>query len=84
MQKLKFSTELQNADISPVTLLKSDCTIIHQREKILPAISKTLRTLQGNIFVVQLVFSKAIGGWIGQLEHLDCRPAILGKLGKKR
>ena len=30
-------------------------------------------------FVVELVFSIVIGGWIGQLELLDCRPITLGQ-----
>ena len=60
MHVLDFLTELQNAEISPVTLLSDSTT------DVFPIISKILGTLTENIcggvsFIV-------VGEWIGQLE----------------
>ena len=74
MHVLKFSTELQNTEMSLVTLLTSDSTTFHHIEMILIAISKLSEHSQ-ETFVVELIISIVIGCWIGHLKVLDCRPA---------
>ena len=76
MHVLKFSTELQNSEISPATLLKSDSNKFHHREVILQAILKTTGAL------TETVFNIVIGGWIGQPKLLDCRPVTLENKGQ--
>ena len=49
MHVLTFLAELKNAEISPVTLIKSDCTTYDSIEVIVPVIFKALGTLEGNI-----------------------------------
>ena len=48
MHMIKFSAELQNADISPVTLLESDSITFHAKV-ILSAILKNFGTVIRNI-----------------------------------
>ena len=69
---LKFSTELTNAEISQVTLLKSDSTTFHQREAILPAIFKTLETPTGNICSeISLQYSHRWVDWTARTSRLQ-------------
>ena len=64
MHVLEFLTELQNAEIFPVTLLRSDSTT-----DAFSVISKILGHSQKKFAVVS-VFIKVVCEWVGQLELL--------------
>ena len=72
MHVLKFSTVLQNAEISLVTSLKIDSTTtFHHSEVILPAILKTLGILTGKICSgVSLQYSYRWVDWTAQTSRL--------------
>ena len=78
MHMIKFSAELQNADISPVTLLESDSITFHDKEVILSAILKNFGTVIRNICSGVSLQYRYVGG---QLELLHYRPVALGKKG---
>ena len=72
MHMIKFSVELQNAEISPVTLLESDSITFHDKKVILSAILKKFGIVIGNICSgVSLQYSFMWVDWTARTSTLQ-------------